>query len=204
MCWNEHVSMNTFLFSSFVLGLVLYNNLYTPYKIKEIHSLAAYLFLLSIVFMQLVEFFLWRNLTNDYNLVWSGIGLGLLLLQPIFSLSLITEVGLREWLAVVYVFWVLVLGKLTVEKTVVGENGQLEWGFFKWYSLFVFGWFVFLFIGPIYAELWVEIALALVLGMITFIRYQLPETRGSVWCWFVNILLVYYAWLILFWYPFVR
>jgi len=49
MCWNEHVSMNTFLFSSFVLGLVLYNNLYTPYKIKEIHSLAAYLFLLSII-----------------------------------------------------------------------------------------------------------------------------------------------------------
>ena len=204
MCWNEHVSMNTFLFSSFVLGLVLYNNLYSPYKINEIHSLAAYLFLLSILLMQLVEYFLWRNLNNEYNLVWSGIGLGLLLLQPIFSLSLIKEVDLREVLAVVYVFWVLVLGKLTVEKTVIGENGQLEWGLFKGYSLFVFGWIVFLFIGPIYSGLWVEVSLALVLGMITFIRYQLPETRGSVWCWFVNILLVYYAWLILFWYPFVR
>lgn len=196
--------MNTFLFSSFVLGLVLYNNLYTPYKIKEIHSLAAYLFLWSIILMQLVEFFLWRNLTNDYNLLWSRIGLGLLLLQPIFSLSLIKEVVLREWLAVVYVFWVLVLGKLTVEKTVIGENGQLEWGFFKGYSLFQYGWFVFLFIGPIYQGLWIEVFLAAVLGMITLIRSRLPETRGSVWCWFVNILLVYYGWLILFWYPFVR
>ena len=38
MCWNEHVSLNTFLFSSFVLLLIIYNNYYTKYKIKELHS----------------------------------------------------------------------------------------------------------------------------------------------------------------------
>lgn len=188
MCWNEHVSMNTFLFSSFVLGLVLYNNLYTPYKINEIHSLAAYLFLFSIVLMQLVEYFLWRNLTTEYNLVWSGIGLGLLLLQPIFSLSLITDVVVREWLAVMYVFWVLVLGKLTVEKTVAGGRG-LEWGF-KEYNLFKMGWFFFLIVGPIYVGLWNEIYLAF-----------LFLSCGSGWG-FVNLLFLYYACLLLWVLPF--
>lgn len=201
MCWNEHVSLNTFLFSSFVLGLVLYNNLYTPYKIKEIHSLAAYLFLLSILSMQLVEYFLWRNLDNDYNLVWSGIGLSLLLLQPILSLSLITSVELREWLAVIYVFWVLLLGKLSVEKTVVGKHGHLEWGFFKGYNLFVVGWLFFLFMGPLYAGLWVEICLAVILGIIAMF---MNGTRGSIWCWFVNILLLYYGCILLLWLPLYR
>lgn len=35
MCWNENVSLNTFLFSSFVLLLIFYNNTYTQYKIKH-------------------------------------------------------------------------------------------------------------------------------------------------------------------------
>jgi len=201
MCWNEHVSLNTFLFSSFVLGLVLYNNLYTPYKIKEIHSLAAYAFLCSILFMQLVEFFLWRNLDNENNIRLSYLGLGLLVLQPSFGLSLIREVDLREWLVVVYVFWTLALGRLSVEKTEVGKNGHLEWGFFKGYSVYIFGWVFFLLFGPIYAGLWIEVALALALWLFTFIRYS-QDTRGSVWCWFVNILFLYYACILLLVLPF--
>lgn len=38
MCWNEHVSLNTFLFSSFVLALIVYNNSYTKYKIQELNN----------------------------------------------------------------------------------------------------------------------------------------------------------------------
>ena len=203
MCWNEHVSLNTFLFSSFVLGLVLYNNLYTPYKIKEVHVLAAYLFLGSILLTQLVEFFLWRILDNDYNdynnyNLWiSGFGLGLLLLQPVFGLSLIREVELREWLTVLYVVWVLLLGPLTVEKT-IEENGHLSWGFFK-HGWFTYGWLCFLFAGPIYAGLWVEVSIA-VLGFMVW--YRDPNTYGSFWSWFLNILFLYYASLLLFWLPF--
>lgn len=201
MCWNEHVSLNTFLFGSFVLGLVLYNNLYTPYKIKEVHVLAAYLFLSSILLMQLVEFFLWRNLDNDYNLWISGFGLGILLLQPVFGLSLIREVELREWLTVLYVVWVLLLGPLTVEKTVVNENGHLDWGFFK-HGWFTYGWLCFLFAGPVYVGLWVEVSIASLLGLFTLLWYRDRNTHGSFWSWFLNILFVYYASLLLFWLPF--
>jgi hypothetical protein len=201
MCWNEHVSLNTFLFSSFVLGLVLYNNLYTPYKINEIHSLAAYVFLFSIISMQLVEFFLWRNLNTEYNIQLSYIGLSLLLLQPIFALSLIKDVDLREWLVVFYVFWTLALGRLSVEKTKVGENGHLEWGFFKGYNFYLVGWVFFLLFGPIYTGLWIEVSLAIILWLFTYILYR-QSIRGSIWCWFVNILLLYYACILLLVLPF--
>ena len=204
MCWIEHVSLNTFLFSSFILGIVLYNNLYTPYKIKEIHSLAAYLFLFSIVLMQLVEFFLWRNLDNDYNRVFSRIGLFLLLLQPVFGLSLIQDVRVREWLTVVYVFWVGVLGRLQVEDTVIGETDHLEWGFFKGSTLFLFGWLFFLLFGPMYAGLWTEVSFTLILLFTASFMYRLPYTRGPVWCWLVNALLFYNAYLLLIWYPWFR
>ena len=53
MCWNESVSLNTFLFSSFVLLLVMYNNYYTKYKITELDNVWIYLFLASFIFMQL-------------------------------------------------------------------------------------------------------------------------------------------------------
>jgi hypothetical protein len=39
MCWNKEISLNTFLFSSFVLILIIYNNAYTQYKIKELNNI---------------------------------------------------------------------------------------------------------------------------------------------------------------------
>jgi hypothetical protein len=44
MCWNKDISLNTFLFSSFVLGLIMYNNAYTQYKIVELNNVYAYIF----------------------------------------------------------------------------------------------------------------------------------------------------------------
>ena len=64
MCWNQYVSINTFVFSVFVLLLIMYNNKYSPYKIKELDNIYAYIFLMSFFTMQLIEFFLWRNLDN--------------------------------------------------------------------------------------------------------------------------------------------
>jgi hypothetical protein len=151
--------------------------------------------------MQLVEFFLWRNLNTDYNIVLSTIGLILLILQPIFSLSIIEDVVLREWLCVLYVFWVLILGNLKVKKTVVDE-GHLNWGFFKDFNLFVMGWIAFLFIGPIYRGLWPAVIIGAILAIITHFRYVQSSIRGSVWCWLVNIILLYYACILLLVLPF--
>ena len=46
--WNKDISLNTFLFSSFVLLLIIYNNTYTQYKINELENIWMYLFLLHL------------------------------------------------------------------------------------------------------------------------------------------------------------
>ena len=61
MCWNQYVSLNTFLFSTFILLLIFYNNKYSIYKIKELNNIYAYFFLMSFITMQLIEFFIWKN-----------------------------------------------------------------------------------------------------------------------------------------------
>ena len=102
MCWNEHVSLNTFLFSFGVLLLVMYNNAYTPYKIPSCTGI-MYLFLASFIFMQLIEFFIWRNLHNAYNHLFSVLALLLVSVQPLISLTLLPDTQLRTLLMVAYV-----------------------------------------------------------------------------------------------------
>jgi hypothetical protein len=58
MCWNASVSLNTFLFSIFILLLIVYNNSFTQYKIQDLNNIWIYLFLASFIFMQLIEFFI--------------------------------------------------------------------------------------------------------------------------------------------------
>ena len=58
MCWNQYVSINTFIFGIFGLVLIAFNNKYSTYKIKIFNNHYAYLFMLSFIFMQLIEFIL--------------------------------------------------------------------------------------------------------------------------------------------------
>lgn len=85
MCWNKEVSLNTFLFSFGVLLLIIYNNKYTQYKIKELNNIRFYMFLSSIIFVQLLEYFIWININNSfYNQIFTTLVILLTLLQPVF------------------------------------------------------------------------------------------------------------------------
>ena len=66
MCWNENISLNTFLFSIITLTFIYYNNEYTQYKIDSFNNKYVYIFFISIILMQLVEYFLWKSIkTKD-------------------------------------------------------------------------------------------------------------------------------------------
>ena len=69
MCWNENISLNTFIFSTFVLIFIYYNNNYTQYKTKEFNDWKLYVLFFSFIIMQLVEYFLWKSIRekNTYN-----------------------------------------------------------------------------------------------------------------------------------------
>ena len=137
MCWNANVSLNTFLFSGFVLLLIMYNNAFTQYKIQIMNNKWIYLFFASFIIIQLIEFFIWRNLDNKYNNVFSIIASLVILSQPVVSLMIITNLPLRNLLLSIYLsisipYSIYTFSTNHIHST-VSKSGHLTWDFLNDY-----------------------------------------------------------------------
>ena len=207
MCWNEHVSLNTFLFSSFVLLLILYNNTYTQYKIKYFDNIWIYLFFISFISMQLIEFFIWRNIDNKfYNHIFSTMAAMLIFIQPVVSLMLLPNISLRNILLSAYL--VLFIPYFTYKyitnnvKSQVSNKGHLVWLFFDTNMLLFLGWLFFFLFSFIYTQNFYGLIFCIVLFSISYYNYYKDKTIGSMWCWGVNSVMIYYAFYLLLYLPF--
>lgn len=214
MCWNKDISLNTFLFSSFVLLLIIYNNTYTQYKIKELDNIWAYLFFVSFILMQLIEYFIWRNVNDPiYNNLFSIMATLLLIMQPIASAMLITNNTVRTNILSLYLVLTipLTIYRLFTKKinSTVSPLNHLKWNFILYENsiiekIFFLVWFIF-FLFPLFYE---GKTLGLLFGLLTFIiilyNYYKDKTVGSMWCWVVNSLMLYYAGYLLLYLPFYK
>jgi len=213
MCWNESVSLNTFLFSSFVLLLIIYNNSFTKYKIEILNNKWMCLFFASFIFMQLIEFFIWRNIDNKfYNNLFSIFSAILLIIQPIASVMLVTNIKLRNLLLVSYLLMAIPVSIYEFSTkhfhSVVSEGGHLKWKFFQptpiiWVVFWVVWLFFFLF-SFIYEKKWFGLIFALVTLIIVYINYKRDQTFLSMWCWIVNSIMIYGAFYLLIFLPFLE
>ena len=202
MCWNAEVSLNTFLFSGFILCLIIYNNAYTQYKIPELNNVWMYIFLGSIMLIQLIEFFIWRNLKTSYNKVFSILAVLLLLFQPIASMMLISDIKIRNTIIAIYTVLAAPYSiyKFSTENVhSVVSDGHLQWKFFNIHIVF---WLFFFLFGFVYEKYWVLIGLAVFLLLIVYYNHVKHNTAGSMWCWAVNSIMIYYAFYLLFYLPF--
>jgi len=206
MCWNEHVSLNTFLFSFFVLLLIMYNNAYTPYKIK-FFSIPMCIFIFSFIFMQLIEFFIWRNLHNSYNHVFSLMALLLIICQPLASLLMVKDTSLRNLLMMIYSSVIVIYYILLKSKNIYSEvstNGHLKWNYVNdnvvTYS-YIF-WFFFFLFSFVYNKMWLYLAYIVLTYLISIMIYSKHKTITSMWCWIVNIQMVFFVMYLLLWLPY--
>ena len=212
MCWNAAVSLNTFAFSTFVLGLIMYNNAYTQYKIEELNNMYVYIFFISFISMQLVEFFIWRNIDDPlYNRIFTSIAILLLLIQPIASNLLITNKRIRNGILFIYMSCMIpfAIYKFMTKSvnTTISEMGHLKWNALINYNntvnkLIIICWFLF-FLFPLFYERKIY---GLLFGLITLFiiiyNYSNDKTDSSMWCWIANSVMVYYAIYLLFYLPF--
>lgn len=210
MCWNEHISLNTFLFSSFVLGLIIYNNAFTKYKIQHLHNKWIYIFFASFIVIQLIEFFIWRNIDNYfYNNLFSILAVIVLFFQPIASLMIITEKKIRNILLGSYLLIAIpyLIYNFSTKHiySIVSESGHLRWNFFElrpiirwvvWVFFFLFSFF--------YEKEWFGFIFGLVTLIFTFLNYIKDNTVASMWCWIVNSIMIYYAFYLLIYLPFLE
>jgi len=212
MCWNPTVSINTFVFSIFVLIIVIYNNTYTEYKIPELNFF-VYLFFISFVLMQLVEFFLWRNLNNKYyNYIFSVFGLFLITVQPFFSLLIIKNLYIRNVLSSVYIIpaFSFFLYQLAFNKNIntsLTKNGHLHWNWANINNKVLFNvllgvWLFFLGFSFLYEKIYYLLIFGIISYIISLYTFSKDGSYESIWCWSINILFLYYAFLILIYLPF--
>jgi len=209
MCWNENVSLNTFLFSSFVLALIIYNNSFTKYKIQELNNKWIYFFIASFVFMQLIEFFIWRNINNKfYNNIFSILATLLLIAQPIFSIMIVTNTQLRNLLLISYLLLAIPYSIYKFSNThiysEISEGGHLRWNFFYLNPIVLIGWFFFFLFSFVYEKKWVGLIFGLTTLIIAILNYTKDQTMWSMWCWSVNSIMIYYAIYLLIYLPFLE
>lgn len=201
MCWNKDVSLNTFIFSIFSLIFIYYNNKYTKYKIKEFTSVWVYLLFVSFISMQLAEYFLWKYMGNKkLNKYFTYLAIVLILLQPFFSLMLLTSDIVKYNMILLYflligsLLYLYFINKTIKIKTSIANNGHLNW---EWLpsisSNFIFCvvwslWFFFLFY-PLYKtnlNLMVIWSFILCVSLYTYFKH---DTYQSMWCWMSNIIM---------------
>jgi hypothetical protein len=161
--------------------------------------------------MQLIEFFIWRNINDkSLNKLFSILGMLLITVQPIFSLMMLKNDVLKANLLVVYsIFALLFVGyKITNFDIIssISKNRHLKWGwghFTKYESFVVYGlWLFCLLYAPIVNNNYFIILYVMILFMISMYSFYKDGSDGSLWCWLINTIMIYYAFKLLFWLPF--
>ena len=203
MCWNPDISINTFLFACLAIVFIYLANTYTKYKSRAFKNPLVYLFLFEVASIQLIEFFLWRNLKNKTaNTHLSIIAAHIIILQLITLILMVHSGGYLKYvllliLAITY-FAVVYYSKITGNirfYTSVGENGHLlwEWANFKGIENVFLAIFILLYLIPAVlicnAPLMYLIIGSLFVSVLFYYKYN---TWGSMWCWIANLFLLYF------------
>jgi len=212
MCWNAEVSLNTFLFSGFVLLLIIYNNNYTQYKIqfvKGVDNIWSYIFLFSFIVMQLIEYFIWKNINNPrLNTFFSILAFFAILLQPIASIMFLPK-NIRMYVLLPYILFAIVFFihryNSTTQTSSVTKLKHLNWESLLYTEpLITIIWLCFFLIPILYScSALGFIFTSLVLIIMTY-NYYTDRSVGSMWCWLANLAMFYYAAYILFYLPFYK
>jgi hypothetical protein len=202
MCWNQDISINTFIFACLSLLFIFFTNTFTKYKTPTFDNPFVYLFLLSVAAMQLIEYFLWRNLKNEtINKTLSQSAAGFIILQQIVLMLMIPNLTIRYTMLLFYTFFTIIYyGYKRIYSpihyhTSIGKNGHLSWEWmnYKGYeNIWIFLWLLFYILPLLLIDnflLSFFILSWLVISLIFYFKYQ---TFGTMWCWGTNIFLLYF------------
>jgi hypothetical protein len=185
MCWNQTVSLNTFLFSFFAASFAVLN--------KKL-SYKEGIYFMSFVGIQLVEYFTWKNLDDaSKNRFLSQIALLLIILQPLLLIFSDYNGKNKNVLMGVYlIFALFVLFTQKIDYSMnKASNGHLAWNWLDFSLWITLIWFFFYFFTYVYNKEYFKFILyILVVGSIYYTYYK-TKTWGSLWCWIANIISFY-------------
>lgn len=187
MCYNAEISLKTFIYGciSAIILIILNNTLYSNILI-----------VFSFTLMQLLEYFVWKNINNKKiikNLSICGI---FLIFFQLIILNYFTNIKYRFYLlSCLFFFFILYLiiifptTNLYMEK---GKNGHLIW---HW-SIIPFIWYIIIFLFyliPLYlSKRYFAFFYCLITIFISLYFFYKYKTFGTMWCYISN-----YLWILL-------
>lgn len=203
MCWNSDISLNTFLFACLALTFIFIANTFTKYKSSAFDNPLVYLFLFEVASIQLIEFFLWRNLKNkNVNETLSYIASHVIVLQVMTLILMIKNTNIKYAFLIILALTYMCVYSYVVTftenikfYTSIGKNGHLvwEWMNFKGIENIFLVIFLLLYVIPVLlidnAILATFILISLFISLIFYYKYK---TFGTMWCWLTNIFLLYF------------
>jgi hypothetical protein len=159
--------------------------------------------------MQLIEFFIWRNINNKvYNNIFSIFGILLILIQPVTSLMILKNIQLRNLLIMIYLFFAIPFSiyKFSTKHihSVLSKRGHLNWKFFGVNPFRFLMWLFFLLFIFFYEKIWFGIIFGVVSLLVVAVNFINDGSAGSIWCWSINLIMIYYAFYLLLYLPFLE
>lgn len=209
MCWNAEISLNTFLFSAFVLIFILYNNANTKYKIKSLENKWFVFFVGLVISVQLLEHFIWKNMKNrEYNIILSSILYFIVFLEPVATTMLISDETVRNVLLFLYLMsGILYTSYMFLEMgypmTAVSSAGHLKWNYSSYWPLQI-AFLVLLLFPFVYERMWWQTVVGLVSFLFAFYNYVQDGTIATMWCWIINSTMIIASGYLLIYLPFLE
>lgn len=202
MCWSPEVSIRTFVFTCVTLVFIYVTNTFTAYKTPLFNHPFAYVFMFAVACVQLVEYFLWKNLNHfERNTFFSKIAAYLIIAQHLSLMMMIPNPTIRSRMLLLYAVYLFVYyfykKRYNPVKfhTRVGENGHLSWEWMN-YKGYEYIWLIIGLLFYIVPALFIRnvtlIALLIPMLLTSLFFYIKYDTFGSMWCWWSNLLLVYF------------
>lgn len=177
MCWNAEVSLQSFLIGLSSIGIG---------ALKGV-PISVLFFLFSISLMQLIEYAVWSEAYDNRTL--SILASWLLWLQPVASISLLSDSSLRNTFLALYAVLSGLVGDVWYEDNYSmtrSPNGHLAWNWISANYARLVVYFVFLFVPAfLVGQFSYALIAAITLGISLF-TYWKDNTWGSMWCWIVN------------------
>jgi hypothetical protein len=184
MCWNERVSLNTFLFGLFGINFAYFNNIINIYE---------YLFFYPFISIQLLEYFTWKHLHNKkINRLLSQLGLFIIFIQPLLMILTPNNVkfNIKATLITLYlIFFSLIFFSIKNDFSMTkAPNGHLAWNWLKYPPPIVIIWLTFYLVILLYAKKYFIFAINTLIVLAIYYTYYKTNTWGSLWCWISNIM----------------
>ena len=213
MCWNADISINTFIFGVFALAFIYITNTYSKYKTKTFDNPLVYLFMFEVASIQLIEYFLWRNLKNKiWNEFLSKVASFVITAQIITLILMVNPLSYRYSMLAVYAiltplyFYYKEKYDPIIFSTTIGENGHLAWNWLgnKQYGIIFLFIGLFFYIFPLFFIDNIFLSRAVLTTLALSLFFYRGRTIGTMWCWIGNFTLLYFILDILFIQPFIE